>query len=199
MPLINLIHEQRIQVRLRERQIRVLLLATVGLGAVAFLGAGYFLFETAKYQLMVGALEAKKRALEPLLKQLKTNELDEKLMEPKLTTLTSATKATEQWSRILAHLTTNVPKGVWLNAVKCGSQPDADGAINVTISGYSVNHDGIGELLLRLDACKDLSGVNLKFSQERLLEKDVKILEFEVNATLAGSKVEKKVKEKEAA
>lgn len=198
MPLINLIHEQRLQVRQQERKVRVLMLATVGLGAIAFLGAGYFLFETARYQLMVGGLEAKKRALEPLLKQLKSNELDERLLEPKLTTLTSATKATEQWSRIMNHLTINVPKGVWLNSVKCVTQTDAEGGVTLTFTGYSVNHDGIGELLLRLDKCTDLEGVTLKFSQERVLEKEAKVLEFEISATLAGSKVEKKIKEKDA-
>lgn len=199
MPLINLIHEQRLQVRQRERQIRVLFLATVGLGAIAFLGAGYFLFETARYQLMVGALEAKKHALEPLLRQLKDNELEQKQLEPKLTTLSSATKATEQWGRIMDHLTTNVPTGVWLNGVKCVTATDAEGGVTVTFNGYSVNHDGIGELLLRLDKCTDLEGVTLKYSQERILEKEAKVLEFEISATLAGSKTEKKIKEKEAA
>ena len=56
----------------------------------------------------------------------------------------------------------------------------------VTFNGYSVNHDGIGELLLRLDKCTDLEGVTLKYSQERILEKEAKVLEFEISAVLAG-------------
>ncbi len=199
MPLINLIHEQRLQVRVQEHRARVLMLVTLGVGAFAFLGAGFYAFEAARYQVMVGALQTKKAALEPMLKQLKSNERDEKLLEPKLTTLTSATKATEQWSRLLSHLTVNVPKNVWLNNVKCMPQTDPDGGVALTFSGYSVNHDDIGELLLRLESCSDLESVTLKFSQERMLERDTKVLEFEISAYLAGSRNVKKVHEKEAA
>ena len=47
MPLINLIHEQRLLVRQREQKIRILMLATFGLGVFAFLATGFYLFNTA--------------------------------------------------------------------------------------------------------------------------------------------------------
>ncbi len=197
--MINLIHEQRALVKQREHQIRVLVLCTFGLGAFAFLAAGYYVFEAARYQVMISALESKKAKLSPMLKQLANNERDEKMLEPKLTTLTSATKATEQWSRILDHLTLNCPKEVWLTGVKANPQVDQDGGVGLTFSGYSSNHDAIGEFLLRLEACADLESVSLKFSQERTLEQDKKVLEFEISAYLAGSRKEKKVKEKDSA
>lgn len=198
MPLINLIYEQRQLVRQRERQVRMLVLATLGLGAMSFLAAGFYVFEAARYQVMVGGLEAKKRALDPMLKQLESNQRDQAQLEPKLTTLSSATKATEQWSKIMTHLTTNVPKSVWLNNIKCNQQPDQDGGINLSLAGYSTNHDEIGEFLLRLEACPELESVTLKFTQERLLDKGIKVLEFEVSAYLAGSRNQKKIKEKDA-
>ena len=198
MPLINLIHEQRLLVRQREQKVRILLLATFGIGLFAFLSTGYFLFNTARYQVMIGALEAKKKLLEPLMVQLKTNELDKSTMEPKLTTLTSATKATEQWSHLMDHLTVNVPKTVWLTSVKTNQSTDPEAGITVVFGGYSLNHDEIGEFLLRLEACPDLESVTLKFSQERLVNKN-KLLEFEIGSTLHGSRIVKKLKEKESA
>lgn len=199
MPLINLIHEQRLLIRLRERQVRALGLVSVGLGGIAFLTASYFLFNTARYQLMSGALEAKKHAMAPMLQQLKQNELDQKVMEPKLTSLSNATKATQQWYRIMDHIAVNVPKGAWLYNWKCNQMTTGeDVGINIVFNGYSLDHDAIGELLLRLEACPDLENVTLKFSQERQVDKN-EILEFEISTYLAGSRKSKKVKEKESA
>ncbi len=198
MPLINLIHEQRMLVRQREQQVRVLLLASVGVAAIAFLATGYFLFNIARYEVMSAGLMAKKKKIQPLLKELDQNKRDSQIMEPKLTTLTSATKATEQWYRILDHLTVNVPKDVWLTNVRCAPGTDVDGGISMSFQGYSLNHDKIGEFLLRLETCADLDSVTLRFSQERPVDKE-RALEFEIDAYLAGSKNSKKVKEKESA
>ncbi|MBS1723769.1 MAG: PilN domain-containing protein [Armatimonadetes bacterium] len=199
MPFINLIHEQRQLIRSREQQVRVLGLASVGLGAVAFLTASYFLFNTARFQVMSGTLEAKKRALAPMLKQLKQNELDQQVLEPKLTSLSDATKATQQWYRVMDHIAVNVPKGTWLYNWKCTQiTTGEDTGTAIVFNGYSLDHDAIGELLLRLEACPDLEGVTLKYSQERLVDKS-QVLEFEINSYLAGSRKTKKIKEKESA
>lgn len=199
MPFINLIHEQRLQIRQREQQIRILTLVAFGVGSLAFLAVGFFLFNTARYQVMIGTLEAKKRALQPLIEQLEANERDQAGLEPKLTTLTNATKATEQWSKLMEHLLVNMPKSVWLTKIQTQLGMEADGGgVNVTFGGYSLNHDEIGEFLLRLESCQDLEGVTLRFSQERLVEKS-NLLEFEIFASISGSKVTKKIKAKESA
>lgn len=198
MPLINLIHEQRLLVRQREQKVRILMLATFSLGVFAFLATGFNLFNAARYQVMVGALEAKQKSLEPLSKQLKANKLDQATLEPKLTTLTSATKATEQWSHLMDYLTVNVPKSAWLTSVKTTTSTDPEAGVAIIFGGYSLNHDEIGETLLRLEACPDLEGVTLKFSQERIIDQK-EVLEFEISAVLHGSRVVKKVKEKESA
>ena len=65
MPLINLIHEQRLLVRQREQKVRILMLATLSIGVFAFLATGFNLFNAARFQVMVGSLEAKKKSLEP--------------------------------------------------------------------------------------------------------------------------------------
>ncbi len=198
MPLINLIHEQRIVVRQRERQIRFAVVTTIGLSALSFLAAGYFLFNAARYQVLSGILEAKKKQMQPLLQQLASNEHDRQVMEPKLTTLTSATKATEQWYRIMDHLTVNIPKSVWLNGVRCVQGTGQDTGTNLTFVGNSLSHDEAGEFLLRLEACPDLESVTLKFIQEKQSEKE-RVLEFEISAYVAGSREQKKIKEKEEA
>lgn len=197
MPLINLIHEQRLLVRQREQKVRILLLSSFAVGAFAFLATGFYLFNTARYQVMIGALEARKQALEPLSKQLRANERDQATLEPKLTTLTDATKATDKWNRLMNHLTVNVPGSLWLTAIRTNQSTDPDAGMTITFGGYSLNHDDIGEFLLRLESCSDLESVTLKFSQERAVERAT-LLEFEVSAVLKGSKVNKKVQEKES-
>lgn len=198
MPFINLIYEQRQYIRHKERQVRVLLLATVGIGSFLVLTSGYFVFNAARYQVMIGALEAKKEKLEPMLKQLKQNQRDQELLSPKLTSLTSATKATEQWYAIMDHLAVNTPKNLWLTAVKCQNVTGEDSGVALAFSGYSLSLDEIGELLLRLQASSSIEAVALKFTQERVEEKR-KVLEFEISAYLAGSRQVKKIKEKESA
>ncbi|MBS1713779.1 MAG: PilN domain-containing protein [Armatimonadetes bacterium] len=196
MPLINLIHEQRLVVRKRDHQVRLAVVTTIGLSALSFLAAGYFLFNAARFQVMSTVLEAKKQKLQPLLQQLEGNERDRLVMEPKLTTLTSATKSTEQWCRIMDHLTVNVPKNVWLNNIRCAQATGSDSGTNLTFQGNSVNHDEAGEFLLRLEACPDLEAVTLKFIQEKQSDKE-RVLEFEISAFVAGSRETKKIREKE--
>ena len=198
MPLINLIHEQRLLVKKCEQQIRILTLSAIAAGAFAFLATGYFLFNAARFQVMIGSLEAKKILVEPLIKQLKTNEIDQQTMEPKLTTLTNASKNTEQWFKVMTHLTTNTPSTTWLTKVQAVQGSEKDSVVQVNFGGYSTNHDDIGEFLLRLETCPDLEAVSLKYSQEREVNK-VTLLEFEITANLKNSKTEKKVKEKESA
>ncbi|MCW5936932.1 MAG: PilN domain-containing protein [Fimbriimonadaceae bacterium] len=194
MPMINLIQEQRLAIQEREQKIRALLFATVGLGALAFLCAGFFTFEAARYQVMVMSLSGEKQRLQPQIDKYQANLKEMKELEPRIESLGSAVKATERWFRVMDHLSYNTPNGVWLTQVRSNSN-DASKGVVVTVDGYGLTQEQIGELLIRLGTCPDLANVSLKFSQERPIDQQ-KVLEFEILATLTGTEVKKTVAEK---
>jgi Tfp pilus assembly protein PilN len=195
MPTVNLIQEQRTLIRQREGQIRALALVTVGLGAVAFLSAGYFMFEAARHQVMYLALEDKKRAMKPMLDQLAANQREATQLKPRLTTLQEAVKTTGKWSNVLNHLSTNTPRGVWLTNVRC-SAATATKAATITFIGHGTNLELIGEFMARLGLCADVNQPVLRFTQERLVGR-TPLLEFEISAEMKGGPEKKKVADKE--
>ncbi|MCW5939820.1 MAG: hypothetical protein KF884_00150 [Fimbriimonadaceae bacterium] len=197
MPTINLIQEQRTLIRQREGQIRALALVTVGLGAVAFLAAGYFMFEAARNQVMYLALEDKKRAMKPKLEQLATNQREAGLLKPRLTTLQEAVKTTGKWSNVLNHLSVNMPSGVWLTNVRCSSATSTK-PTTITFIGHGTNLELIGEFMARLGLCTDVNQPVLRFTQERMVGRTA-LLEFEISAEMKGAPEKKKVADKEKA
>ena len=197
MPTINLIQEQRTLIRQREGQIRALALVTVGLGAVAFLAAGYFMFEAARNQVMYLALEDKKRAMKPKLEQLATNQREAGLLKHRLTTLQEAVKTTGKWSNVLNHLSVNMPSGVWLTNVRCSSATSTK-PTTITFIGHGTNLELIGEFMARLGLCTDVNQPVLRFTQERMVGRTA-LLEFEISAEMKGAPEKKKVADKEKA
>ncbi len=195
MPIVNLIYEQRLAVEQRERQTRMLVLTMVGVGALAFLATGFFLFETARFQLMSGELEARKQKLKPMMDQLAGNQLDLRDMEPRLKTLRDAVKLTEQWNRIMDHVAVNTPGDVWFTSFRSNVSDPARG-VQVSFGGYGTTQSAIGELQLRLATSTDLSKVGLRFSQERLIDQ-ARALEFQIDATVTGTEKKPVVKKKD--
>jgi Tfp pilus assembly protein PilN len=197
MPAINLIQEQRTLIRQKEGQIRALALVTVGLGAIAFLAAGYFMFEAARNQVMYLALEEKKRAMKPKLEQLAANQREAGLLKPRLTTLQEAVKTTGKWSNVLNHLSVNMPAGVWLTNVRCSSATSTK-PTTITFIGHGTNLELIGEFMARLGLCTDVNQPVLRFTQERMVGRTA-LLEFEISAEMKGAPEKKKVADKEKA
>lgn len=194
MPFVNLIKEDRLAAAKRDRQVRMFVLACLGFGAMSFLGAGYFTFEAGQQKSRVAALEAALKEAEPYMKKIEDNKSEIAKLEPRIGTLTKAQEATLQWSRILTHLRTNMPEGVWLTGVVCQRQSPGD-PINVSLKGMSTTQEAVGYLILRIETSKDFDKPELVFTQERRTENG-KALEFEVKGQLAGSApVEKKTKE----
>ena len=119
-------------------------------------------------------------------------------LSPRISTLTSAQDHTLQWSRILDHLSKNMPEGVWLTGVTCQRQQSGD-PVSVAFKGYSQSNEAVGYLIMRLEHSKDLEGNELIYTQERRTEKG-RALEFEVKGNLVGSAPEQtKTKEVDAA
>lgn len=197
MPLINLIQEQRLAAKTGERRAHVLLMTTVAVGSLAFLGAGYFMFETSRLNAKAATLEQQKEKLAPTMKQVDDNKMEIAKLQPRLETLEQAQKNTEKWTQILSHLTKNTPKGTWLTAIKAVQQ-DKSKPLIVTVNGLSGSLEAVGMFQLRLEACEELENATLKYTQERVVEGG-KSIEFEIQSELVGSKPVEKPKENTSA
>ncbi|MCH8978413.1 MAG: PilN domain-containing protein [Armatimonadetes bacterium] len=197
MPFVNLIKEDRLAAAIRDRKIRLLALACVAISAVSFVGAAYFTFEAARQNSKVAQLEQTKKRIQPYIDQVNKNQAEIDKLRPRMQTLTSAQGRTQQWSRILDHLSHNMPKGVWLTRVSCQRMTPAD-PVQVSLTGLSTTNEAVGYLIIRLEASEDLQDSELVFTQERRTEKG-KALEFEIKGKLVGSAPAKKTKEADEA
>lgn len=198
MPFVNLIKEDRLAAAARDRQIRMVVVLCIAIGAVSFLGAGYFTFEAARANARVASLKSALEKAKPYMDRVAQNKADIAKLEPRIKTLTDAQNKTMQWSRIMDHLKNNMPTGVWLTAVSCQRQSPGEPVI-VSLKGLSTSQEAVGYLILRVETSKELDKPELVYTLERRTEKG-KALEFEVKGLLAGSAPEKpKTKEADAA
>lgn len=186
MPLVNLIQEQRNAIRLRERQTRMVLMAIVGIGAVSFLTAGFFTFESVKYSLRIGELRAQKERLAPLMTELDNKHLEIGGLQMRRDTLKGAEADTIRWSSLLAFLGTNTPDGVVLSDFRSDLPGDPKTPTGLTLIGLSEDQQQVGDFILRLESSPEMAGVTLKYTQERVGPSN-KSTQFELSAGLEGS------------
>lgn len=182
MPLVNLIEEQRIQVKQAESRARFLLVAGGVIGCLGFIAGAFFGLQSIVMNSMSNELIQKEQALKPL-----TDELDENTkliaeLTPRLDTLTQAQTRTLQWQVILDYLTKNTPQGLYLTGIRCQKQT-VDQPVLVTIVGNAQSQEAVSALLLRLELQPDLENPNLRFTQEKRTEWGDAV-EFEVVASL---------------
>ena len=185
MPLVNLIKEDRLAAAAKERQVRGFALLLVFVGGLSVLSAGYFTVATSQENARVATLEVAYENAKPFMKQIEDNKSEITRLEPRILTLTSAQESTKKWYRILEHLKSNMPDGVWLTSVQCQKQ-GPDSGVTLSLKGLSTTQEAVGYLILRVDTSEDIETPNLVFTQERRTEKG-RALEFEVTGLLAGS------------
>lgn len=193
MPFINLIQEQQLSSRREEARSRVFFFAFMGSAIASAAAFGFFLFQTEAAQGELADLRAKNEKLKPLLLQIEQNNRAIGMLKPRLATLESAQKATERWNRILDHLVVNVPDQTWLTAIRCQSQ-DATKPVSVSFIGVAASQEQVSEFILRMQGSADLSGLNLRFTQEKVVTEGNGI-EFEVAGELVGSADKKQMDE----
>ena len=184
MPLINLIETRRIAARREERSVRIGLLALCGTASVCILGYGFLFLQAEGLSQEERTLAATKAKLEPLLKRIAEDEAERADLEPRLKTLVDAQKLTGRWGRILGHMTINTPEGAWLTSVRCTAE--AEKAVSLSLSGVGRDQAHAAEFMMRVQNAADLENVQLKFTQEKMLEKESAI-EFEVGADIIGT------------
>lgn len=164
----------------------MILMAIVGIGAVSFLTAGYFTFESVRYNLKIGELRAQRERLAPMMAELDGKELEISGLQMRRDTLKGAESDTIRWSSLLAYLGTNTPDGVVLSDFRSDLQPDPKAPTGLTLIGLSEDQQQVGDFILRLESSPEMANVTLKYTQERVGPTN-KSTQFELVAGLEGS------------
>lgn len=182
MPLVNLIHEQRLEARARERKVQLGVISTMAIGALCVLATMALMLDATRMNMKASALEKKQAEMEPMLKELQANKTEIAKLQPRIKTLEEAVMFSGKWGLILDHLTTNMPPQTWLTNMKA-FQNDPKKPMTLTLNGVSTSQEAVGELILRMQANPEFEAVNLNFTQPKFLQGEQQY-EFEIAADL---------------
>jgi Tfp pilus assembly protein PilN len=185
MPLINLVYDRQALIRKNERKARSFFFASVGILVLSVALCGSFLLQVDSLARDQAQLNLRLSELKPLVAETVSNERLTAELTPRLTTLEGAQKTSDRWTHILAHLTHNTPKGLWLTALR-GTGDDPKKPIGVTLAGKGEDQKTIADLIIRAQALPDLVNVNLKYS-ELAQGGESHAIDFEVDADIAGT------------
>lgn len=185
MPNVNLIQEQQNAARLAERQTKGFFFIFLFTLAVSLGASGFLFLQTESAQSQESALKRKLVRLQPIMSQIEHNQTELAALTPKLTTLTDAQGAVQKWSRILDHLATSAPEGLWLTSIRC-RRANATEPIVLSTTGQTHSQESVGDLISRMQFCQELENVKLKYTQADYSEGEQKI-KFEVLADVADT------------
>jgi len=185
MPLINLIQEQRQEAKRNETRARVFFMSFIGTTAVSLAAVGFLMFQNEMLGSQESDLKARAQKMQPLVHRIESNKADYADLEPRLRTLEGAQLVTGRWSRILEHLTKQTPDQTWLTAIRCIAS-DPTKPVSVTFAGLSNRQELIGDFILRLQGCPDLTNTSLHFTQEKQVVNGRNI-EFEIVSDIDGT------------
>lgn len=195
MPMINLIHEQRLAQRTAAARTRFFVFGLGTCGAASALGFLFLLFLTGSKEADCSQMRAKLVSLRPTVEQIKADEELLGKMRPRMSTLEGAQQATARWERVLLHLTRQTPQGVWLTSLQSMAS-DPKKPVTVSFSGMGASQDAVGGYILRLQNCPELENVSLNFTQEKVIV-DGPNLEFQISGDVVGT-MEEQDKEEDA-
>jgi Tfp pilus assembly protein PilN len=185
MPVINLIQEQRLARKRNESKTRTFTFAFLGAAAASVLGFGFFFVQSAMLHAEKSRLEAQLERNAPLVKQIQEYQRLYGEIAPRLKTLEDAQMVSGRWGRIMTHISRQTPKPTWLTAMRVQAN-DPTKPISLSLVGVAPAQEPISEFILRMQNSKDLENVNLKFTQEKMVN-TLKAVEFEVTADIVGT------------
>lgn len=185
MPFINLIQEQRLQAKRTENQSRLFFLSFVSCAGLSFCIFAFLMFQNEMLKSEENRLISKAEKLAPLVKRISTDEEQYAELKPRLDTLQNAQVVTGRWSRILDHLTRQTPDQTWLSSIRCTASDDTK-PVAVTFEGMSNQQLLIGDFIERLQACPDLTNVNLKYTMEKAVANS-RAIDFEIDSEITGT------------
>lgn len=185
MPLINLIHEQRVIKKKSQLQKRVLGFTWLAVSFVGLTAWVVLWFGTEGLKADEREYKTKRERMEPVLAAIASSQTQYSVLEPRLTTLQDAAMATKRWGRVLDHVSRSTPEGCWLTGMRASQAEDTE-PIVVEVQGLGPTQEQVSEFILRLQGCKDLDSVNLRFTQGEAIGTEHAI-KFEVTANIVGT------------
>lgn len=192
MPYVNLIQEERLIAQQLERRTRTFFGTFVGSVALTLGVFGFFFFRAESLESEENALRAQAAKAQPLLDKIAENKLQKDELQPRVQTLQDAQAMTGKWGGVLEYLSTQTPPQTWLTAVR-SSISDLTKPVNIAFAGLSDRQELVGEYILRLQSCKELENVQLRFTAEKPVA-DTRAIEFEISSDLMGT-AERKVRD----
>jgi Tfp pilus assembly protein PilN len=197
MPHINLIQEHRLARKRNESKTRTFTFVFLGAATASVMGFGFFFLQSALLHADKDRLEAQLERNAPLLRQISEYQAQYAEIAPRLKTLEDAQIVSGRWGRIMTHISHQTPKPTWLTAMRVMAN-DPTKPISLSFIGVAPAQEPISEFILRMQNSKDLENVNLKFSQEKMVN-SIKAVEFEVTADIVGTAESKpKLEEEES-
>lgn len=193
MPFINLIHEQRVTAQREDRKSKMFFLAFVSVMLTSVGGFSAVAFQSREVGIEESALQAQIERAKPLIAQTEENNRLQQQLSPRLKTLEDAQGDTQRWDHVLTYLTTQTPPQAWLTAVRSAAGDPKKG-VTVTFQGVAMSQNQVAELILRLQNSPDMGNLNLKYTQEKLINQ-AKTTEYQVEATLMGTEPKKTLEE----
>lgn len=188
MPLINLIHEQRLASRREDRKVAGLMLGFGGSLVLSTIVWGALFLSAQNLDRERISLQAEVDKVKPTIKMIESSEKQYSILSPRLTTLEDAALSTQRWARVLDHISRSIPSGTWLTQLRCSQAAPTDPVI-IEMQGIAPDLGASSEVILRLQGSKDLENVNVRYTQEEIMD-ELRLIKFEVVAAVKGSQIE---------
>jgi len=154
--------------------------------SVCLVITGGLMWKLDKQEEHLSELRAKSQSMAPYRKMIEEGNRQLSDIRPRLSTLQTAGQFTDRWIRVLQHLG-EMPPRTWLTGIRVTQGKSDKDQDQVTFTGYAESQALVGDVMLSLNNCADLSDVQLKFTKER--EQGLNNgVEFEVFAKLADNR-----------
>lgn len=197
MRMINLIAQERQRKQQMRRRVRLFEFLLLGFLGVVLSGYGAVYLYLASCEAQQRSLQAELMELQPVLAQIEITTRQIESLQPQLTILKRAETDTARWQRLLDYLSRHTPSSLWLSTLRTGDSSDRKGPLLLTLGGLAANQKLVGELMLHLNNCPDLSQIELRFTQEQMLNAFTSGVDFEIGAALKGTEILNPSKEAE--
>lgn len=198
MPLVNLIAVHRSQRRVAIAKTRAVMGIWVIELVVCVLITGGLMWQGDKKEEHLGDLRQKMQSMAPYMKMVDEGNQQLAQIRPRLSTLQAAGQYSDRWVRILEHLGTQMPSGAWLTGIRIQEGKNDKDGDQVTFVGFASTQTTVGQVMMSLNDCADLSDVQLKFTKEKQTP-DSNGVEYEVFAKLMTPKTSVSEREAKAA
>ncbi len=185
MPFINLIQEHVLAAKRERKRAKVSLVCFVAATSVAVGATGFCMYEGESLDAQIAQLKHDSDKHKAILGEIEENQRQLADLGPRLQTLSNAQVMSQRWATILDHLSKQTPPGSWLTALR-SSGTDPAKPLQASFQGLSARQELVGEFILRLQACKELENVNLRYTAEKIVANG-KGIEFDVQADIAGT------------